>query len=60
MDWFLYDRDLHDERINCKVAYRFVRADSVADDTVLMEEKQESDNNDEQNFSSLILEERLR
>ena len=32
------------------------RADSVADDTVLLQETQETDDNDEQNIDPIILE----
>ena len=44
---------------NGKIAYRIVRADCVAVDTVLVPKTQESDGNDEQNIDSVIFEESL-
>ena len=41
---------------NGEFAYWMFRADSVADDTVLLQESQETDDNDEQNIDPIILE----
>ena len=44
---------------NGKVAYRIARADSVADNTVLVPETLENDGDNEQNIGSVIFEEGL-